>query len=131
MPELPAPASGREAAVTGTAPHASLSDEDAAPPYRGTVIIEWPPAVGSSPYAVMIGARVRIWDAVTGKPIATCTRADITVHADACALVTADLTLFTDEDGEPFYGGTPVVRDGEVLTATFPFLVAEMRVGQG
>lgn len=116
--------------MTETAPHASLADEEAPPPYRGAVVIEWPAAVGSSPYAVMIGHRVSIFDAVTGKQITTCSAADITVHADANALVTADLTLFAGAEGEPLLDGMPEVDGEEIRTATFPFLVAEMRVGE-
>lgn len=116
--------------MTETAPHAVTPDEEAAPPYRGAVVIEWPAAAGSSPYAVMIGRRVKITDAVTGKPVTACWAADITVHADACALVTADLTLFADADGEPLLDGMPVLDGEEVRTATFPFLVAEMRVAE-
>jgi hypothetical protein len=115
-----------------TAPHDVTGDTagaaEAAPPYRGVIVIEWPAAAGTGPYACMIGAKVAISDAVTGKPVVTCSSADITVHADANALVTADLTLFADEDGEPVLDGEPV-PDGEgSRTGTFPFVVAEMRV---
>lgn len=116
--------------MTETAPHEAVPDEDAAPPYRGVVVIEWPATVGTGPYAVMLGRLLKISDAVTGKLITTCTHADITVHADACALVTADLTLFADEQGEPLLDGKPVLDGKEVRTGTFPFLVAEMRVGE-
>jgi hypothetical protein len=54
------------------------------------------------------------------------------MHADAGGLVTADLTLFTGEDGQPILdlGEATFVLDdqGEVRTGVFPFLVAEMRV---
>lgn len=98
------------------------------PPYRGVVAIEWPAPVGGSIYACMIGQGVRVTDAATGKRIATCL--NVTVHADPGALVTADLTMFADEDGEPVLEGEPVLGDGEILTGTFPFVVSEMRVRQ-
>ena len=94
--------------------------------YRGAVIVEWPPATGGSPYAAMAGWGVRVTDAVSGKLIVTCT--EITVHADPGALVTADLTLFADADGEPLLEGKSVLDGEETRTATFPFVVSEMRV---
>jgi hypothetical protein len=114
--------------VTETAPHATADDWTAepGPPYRGVIAIEWPAPTGGSIYACMLGRLVKITDAVSGKPVTTCS--DIAVHADSGALVTADLTLFADEDGEPVLDGKPAVRDGETLTATFPFVVSEMRV---
>lgn len=116
--------------MSETAPHDVADDwaAETAPPYRGAIVIEWPPAAGSSPYAVMIGRLVTITDAVTGKLITTCTSADITVHADADAIVTADLVLFADEQGEPLLDGMPELDGEEIRTGTFPFRVAEMRV---
>lgn len=105
-------------------------EEESVAQYRGMIIIEWPPPAGAGPYGAMLGRMVTITDAMTRKPVKTCTAADITVHADAQALVTADLTLLTDADGEPIFDGAPVASDDgrEILTGTFPFLVAEMRV---
>jgi hypothetical protein len=97
-------------------------------PYRGVIVITWPAAHGASPYSSMPGYRVEITDALTGKPITTCT--GFTVRMDPEALVTAGLTMFADEAGEPILDGMPVPdRDGEQLrTGVFPFLVSEMRV---
>lgn len=115
-----------------TAPHdiaGELAEEAAAaPPYRGVVVIEWPAPVGTGPYACMVGHSVTITDAVTGKRVRTCASADITVHADANSLVTADLTLSAGADGEPLLDGEPLVDGDEIRTRTFPFLVAEMKV---
>lgn len=98
--------------------------DDAPPAYRGVVIIEWPAAHGASPYSSMTGWKVSVADAVTGKPITTCTR--ITVHVDPGALVTADLVMLAGADGEPLLDGVP---DGDGCQArAFPFLVTEMRV---
>lgn len=59
--------------------------------YRGVIVIEWPAAHGASPYSSMTGWKVSVTDALTGKPIRTCT--GITVHADPEALVTAALSV--------------------------------------
>lgn len=112
--------------MTETAAHAAIDDQDAAPPYRGVIVIEWPPPFGASPYSAMTGHKVEITDALTGKPVITCLRATIAVDMEA--IVTADLTMFADENGEPLFEGMPVMRDGEPLTGTFPFVVVEMKV---
>jgi len=104
----------RASVGASTAPHAAADDwaTEPGPPYRGVVAIEWPAPAGGSVYACMLGRGVKISDAVSGKLITTCS--EITVHADAGALVTADLTLFADEDGEPLLEGKPV-QGGEGL----------------
>lgn len=94
--------------------------------YRGVIVIEWPAAYGASPYSSMPGRKTEITDALTGKPIRTCT--SLTVHADMGGLVTAGLTLFAGEAGEPILDGEPVPDGDGFRTGVFPFLVAEMRV---
>jgi hypothetical protein len=74
----------------------------------------------------LLGREVRVTDAASGKLITTCS--DLTVHADAGALVTADLTLFAGEDGEPLFEGMPVLDGKEIRTGVFPFVVSQMRV---
>ena len=105
-----------------------IADDDADRPddYQGVIIIEWPAAHGASPYSAVVGRKIEITDALTGKPIRTCT--GVTVRADMERLVTADLTMFATEGGLPLLDGEPV-RDGDGFrTGVFPFLVAEMRV---
>lgn len=95
-------------------------------PFRGVIIIEWPAPFGASPYSALSGWHCAVTDAVTGKPVTTCSR--ITVRADVNEIVTADLTLFADADGNPVLDGDPVPGDGEILTGTFTYAVAGMRV---
>lgn len=97
-------------------------------PYRGVIAIEWPAPVGTGPYSAVSGRSVSIADAVSGKPVTTCSR--LTVRADVAEIVTADLILFADADGNPVLDGAPVPGDDEILTGTFTFVVAEMRVRQ-
>jgi hypothetical protein len=98
--------------------------------YRGVIAIEWPAPARPGPYGAMAGRKVTVTDLVTGKPIMTCSGADVTVHAAANELVTADLTLFAGADGEPLLDGEPVLDEdrSEWVSGVFPFLVGEMRV---
>jgi hypothetical protein len=102
-------------------------DEETVAQYRGLISIEWP-AAGDGAFSSLRSNLITITDAVSGKPVTTCSHADIIIRADAEKPVTADLTLFASEDGEPLFDGRPVMRDGEALTGVFPFLVAGMRV---
>jgi hypothetical protein len=99
--------------------------EETVAEYRGRVIIEWPPAPGPGAF---LGCLVSLYDADSGKPVTACSHADITLHADAAGLVTADLTLFADANGEPILDAGTMVNPMEIRTGVFPFLVAEMRV---
>jgi hypothetical protein len=103
-------------------PHREGPDGD----YAGVVMIEWPPATGTGPYAAMIGRAASVFDAVSGKQIKTC--AGITVRVNMEELVTADLTLLAGADGEPILQGEPVLDGEGIRTGVFPFLVSEMRV---
>jgi hypothetical protein len=91
--------------------------------FRGYVIIEWPPPrAGLAP---MAGWGISVFDAADGTQITTATRIEIT--ADASNLVTAVLTMFADEDGNPLTTGPPRACDGEIMTGIFRYYVAEMR----
>jgi hypothetical protein len=75
---------------------------------------------------------VAVFDALNGRQITTVTRLEI--HATANDVVTADVTMYADEHGQPVFSGQPVIvrgQDGEpddIRYGTYPFLVAEMRV---
>lgn len=94
-------------------------------PY-GSVIIEWGPPRGEK--RPMQGCMTSIYDTATGDPILTVSHIRI-VEADANQFITADLTMFADEDGN--ISAEPHVRDGEIITGVFRFDVSEMRVRQG
>jgi hypothetical protein len=107
-----------------------ITDEEAGG-YAGAIIVEWP---GPPKHGVgaIAGRAVTIYDAFSGDEphgshVTTVSSADIVIHAEAEGLVTADLTMFADEAGHPVFDGKPHFRDGEVITATFTFLVADMR----
>lgn len=113
-----------------------------APQYYGAVIIEWPAPKQVDPDRPLAGWGCSILDAGTGKQITTVEKISIpAVTADATNFITADLTMFADEDGlpvlfpEPSPGKPGSVKifldaDGKPRAGTFPFLVAEMRVRQ-
>ena len=101
------------------------------PDIEGSIIIEWPARV---PSGITPGCLVSIYDATTGDQITTALHADIIVHAGVPRHITADLTLFTDEAGNPIFNagiwpsGAYVKPDGDMATDVFTFLVSEMRV---
>lgn len=91
-------------------------------PY-GSVIIEWGPPRGEG--RAMPGWDTSIYDTATGDQILTVSHIRI-VEADANRFITADLTMFADESGNP--SATPHQRDGETIAGVFRFNVSEMRV---
>lgn len=102
------------------------------PESRGVVIIEWP---ASAPLGVgaLPGWKVSVFDAFSGdspEPREIRTVTGVEVRASPHEIITASLTMLADADGNPLFDGEPVVKDGEILTGTFPFIVAEMRVRQ-
>ena len=85
--------------------------------------------------------KIAVYDALSGSQITTVTR--IELHATASDMVTADVTMFADADGQPLYQLEKAqhpetgrwhekiyLRNGDINKGTFPFLVAEMRVRQ-
>jgi hypothetical protein len=111
---------------------ASLGRVPPGPGIEGLVIIEWPGPAGPWTSSALPGWGVSIYDATTRQQITTASGA--VIHADSGRLVTADLTLFTDEAGNPVFDagfpeGTVYAQpDGEIATAVFTFLVTEMRI---
>jgi hypothetical protein len=124
-----------------TSPALALAPEpepaaEAAPQYYGQVIIEWPaagPRWAGNPWPHPLpGWGCRVIDAMTGRTFLVM---EIQVDADAHRFITADVTMFATPEGRPLYrhpGEHPcnVHMDdaGQVITGTFRFLVAEMRV---
>lgn len=90
---------------------------------HGSVIIEWPAPRGEG--RPMPGWDVAVYDAASGRQMLNVMRATL-VSAEPENLVTADLTMLADEDGNP--AAEPHLRDGHVITGVFRFLIAEMRV---
>ncbi len=95
--------------------------------YKGSVVIEWAPSghkQGESVQTVMPGCFTTVHDTGTGRLIPA---ASATVHVAANGLITADVAVYLDEHGEIIYDLDQAAKtDG--VPATFPFLVAEMRV---
>jgi hypothetical protein len=118
-------------AGTGVLEVRELSDDLAG--IEGSVIIEWP---AGTPSGITPGCLVSIYDAVTGDQIMTATHADVVVHAGIPRCITADLTLFIDEAGNPIFNadtwpsGAYMNADGEMAADVFTFLVTGMRVRQ-
>lgn len=108
---------------------AQAEADEAVAQYRGVIVIEWPPPIGGGPHGAMLGKLISITDAMTGELITACPAADVVVHADVDYLITADLTLYTDADGQPILRLSAVPDEG-AATGVFPFLVAGMKVRQ-
>lgn len=89
--------------------------------FAGVVDIQWP--APSSPNAVLPGWGITISD--LDGPILTVTGLD--VHASATGEIWAELTMHVDADGQPLLRLSEAAGDA---TATFPFLVSSMRVGE-
>jgi hypothetical protein len=90
--------------------------------FAGTIVIEWPqPASGA-----LHGYKLKI-STEDGRPVLTVM--NLAVHSAADSLVWAEMMMFADRDGNPVYDHPVYQHDGgELITGTFPFRVAEMRV---
>jgi hypothetical protein len=135
--------------VTTEAAEAEDRSDEEVPRRYGRVIIEWPARRECDPHSLR-GWGCAIYDAATGKMIPTVMNLKVpgaVVLADAQHVITADLTLLADPDGNPLlelerhpdpqgrpgHIGSEVIYagdDGEVLTGTFSFEVAEMRIAK-
>ena len=104
--------------------------------FQGVIALEWPAPRPASRVEPLPACKIAVFDAISGRQITTVTKLE--VHAPASGLITADLTMFTDEDGLPVYELAPGDRKGTVRApaleggrpreGTFPFYVAEMRI---
>lgn len=106
----------------------SLADypvpEDA-PEFKGSVVIEWPTTPHPAPANLVLpGALASVYDAETGDLIPV---AKLTVHAEVGCLITADLAVFLDRQGELIHDPSVIWRDSNGTPATFTFLVRGMR----
>ena len=94
--------------------------------HKGSVIIEWSSGTPKQkkPQQVLPGVLTRVLDWETEQLIPA---ASVTVRAAAGGLITADVAVYLDGHGEIIHDPAEIsVSDG--IAATFPFLVAEMRV---
>ena len=98
------------------------------PDHKGAVIIEWSSGTPKqkTPQQVLPGTFTRVLDWETERLIPA---VSVTVHASSRGLITADVAVYLDGHGEIIYDLDEVAKTGGV-PATFPFLVAEMRVRQ-
>jgi hypothetical protein len=111
---------GIDTLIASGRPEGSSGEEHRA--CHGRVIIEWPPPRNG----ILASWGCAIYDAETGAPVTTASK--ITVTADVQDLITCELVMFADEDGNPVREGKPRFRGDRIITGTFPFIVAEMRV---
>ena len=113
---------------TAEAP-AGLTGPGAELAFEGMVIIEWPAPrpPGDAGIQPLISKLTAVYDALTGTMLTTVTK--IEVHVWPSGYITADLTMFTGEDGRPLYDiGQARVVEGRPVAGVFPFWVTEMRV---
>jgi hypothetical protein len=96
------------------------------PDHKGSVIIEWSSSTPKqkTPRQVLPGTFTKVLDWETERLIPA---ASITVHATYKGLITADVAVYLDECGEILHDPAEIAK-ADTVPATFPFLVAEMRV---
>lgn len=91
--------------------------------FQGYLTIIWP-----KPGPGILGERVTMLDADTGQPITSVL--EMKLAAAPKKLVTAELLMLVDEEGQPLSADTAplLTEDGEgARTGVFHWLVAEMR----
>lgn len=94
--------------------------------YKGSIVIEWSAAASKRDGIgrLLPGCLTTVYDEETGKLLPV---ASITIHAAYRGLITADVAVYLGEHGEILYDVADVAK-ADAPPATFPFLVAEMRV---
>jgi hypothetical protein len=114
-----------------------VGEHDPGVVFQGVIALEWPKPRPASQVEPLPGWGISVFDAISGRQIMTVT--NLEVHASASGMITADLTMLTDEDGKPVYELEPGERKGSFKVAmeggtpregTFSFFVSQMRVRQ-
>jgi hypothetical protein len=99
--------------------------EKESPEFKGAIGIHW----GGSEWKqgtneVLPGCLTTVLDNDTGKLLPV---AGLTIHVPCRGLITADVAVYLDGHGEIIYD-LDKIREAEAVPATFPFLVAGMKV---
>lgn len=95
-------------------------------PCRGPAAIEWAAPAGGYP-APLCGRLTAFYETGPRHRLIPVTALTIQVRPDS--VITADVTAFAGEDGEPLgLAGLPVIRDGAYVTGVFRYEVTEMRI---
>jgi hypothetical protein len=92
--------------------------------YKGTVLIEWSGgwSEDGKPQNIFPGCLTTVYDE-EGRVLPV---ANAEVHVPPEGLITADLAVYLDENGEILYDLNEIAKS-EAVPATFPFLVIGMR----
>lgn len=97
-----------------------------APEFKGFVIIEWSRSGSAGRVQrIMPGCLAAVRDEKDGG-IIPC--AGFTVRVPADGFIVADVAVFLDKGGEIIRDADVIWRESDGVPATFPFLVAEMRI---
>ena len=109
-------------AITGAMTDWSVKDSL---DYKGRIAIEW----GGGQWApgsneILPGCLTIVRDNDTGKVLPV---AGVTVHVPSTGLITADVAVYLDDHGAIIYD-LAKIADSDAVPATFPFLVAGMKV---
>ena len=112
--------------ITGTLADYPLPDS--APEFKGSIVIEWP--VGSARPGIttlLPGPLTTVRDVRDGGVIPC---GGMTLHVLASGVITADVAVFLDQQGEIIRDPDAIWRESDGVPATFPFLVEEMKIGR-
>jgi len=98
----------------------------------GQIIIEWPPAPSEPRCARLVITRlIAIYEVMPDGQERLLPFTSLAIRTEPDEIVTAELGVLVDADRNRLYAnGKPVERDGELLTGTFTFHVAAIRIRQ-